>query len=187
MPERQSVVARRTARQRAASKRNLIKARRARMSRKKKVLVGAAILGTGATGVYAVDRTRNVRLYHNTGVKAANSIVKNGFRAGEPRAGQSATYFAKGRNTTRHFGEATVKAKVRRKQFRKIAHVDHDEGGNAYFIHKSNLGAVHSIRHDRGRKTFNYVSVKKRKAVRKTSRAMKRPLARRRLRKAGIY
>jgi hypothetical protein len=183
-------MARRTARQRAASKRNLIKARRARkpMSRKKKILVGAAILGTGATGVYAVDRTRNVRLYHNTSYKAANKIIKQGFIGGEPRGSGPATYFSVGRNETKAFGNATVKAKVRQKQFRKIAHRDYEEGGSTYYINSENRHHIKNIRIDHGRKVYRGVTQKGRRVKTKYRNSPVHPRkirARRRVRKMG--
>lgn len=153
-------MARRTARQRAASRRNLVKARR---SRKRRVIRGAAVV-TGvamgaATGVYAVDRTRNVRLYHATSRDAAHSIAKTGFRASSHDIGSgrvqtsNEVYFSK-RKPNRHqrinYGDTTVRVKMRRKALKGSLHRDLNHGRKRYYhanrnvVNKGNITVLKS-------------------------------------------
>ena len=172
---------RRTARQRAASRRNIRKAqlvsarlrkgtgkvkRKSKgLSRRQKITAVAALtVATGATGVYAVDRARNMKVYHNTSHHRARTIVKNGYapgkegrrpnlhisdgtgKAGSHEAGR--VFFAAGRNNARFFGPAATSMKVRKKAFYKVANLDNHPaalaGGykNFYFVEARNVGAL---------------------------------------------
>lgn len=121
---------RRSARQVAASRRNLAKARRKRNYKR------AAIIGTGAAigaaGGYAAyrkqDRKKNVYLYHNTNRQAAKGIRRQGFKGADSRYSDVGTvgrvYFAKDRNTSKAYGNKTVRIKMPRQKFEKVARLD---------------------------------------------------------------
>lgn len=135
---------RRSSKQVAASRRNLVKAR---ASRKRKIVIGVAVMGA-ATGAYAVDRKLNtMNIYHGTTHARARRIHTEGFQPKHRRraygnivdgtlheAGRVFVATDNKRKTRKGkvinnrnmgaYGPAIVTARVRKSKFRKYATQD---------------------------------------------------------------
>jgi hypothetical protein len=118
-----------TAKQRAASKRNLIKAR-ARRSRGRKVAiaggVAAAVVGVGTAAYVKHDRKHNINLYHNTKSRAqVRSIKKHGFKGASSDYDHVGTtgrvYFSTKKGSNAAYGKHTVKVKMSRVKYAKVS------------------------------------------------------------------
>lgn len=118
---------------------------------KKKYVAGGAIVAAGATTAYGTHRYNNVYLYHNTNIKNASSIKKNGLKGVRPGS-FSQLYFnepighvfvSKDYNSrlARGFGNSVVRVKMNRKEFNKYAIRDKNmkRTSNAFSIHERHL------------------------------------------------
>jgi hypothetical protein len=119
-----------TARQRAASKRNLVKARSARSRRKRRIVAGGVLaVGAVAGGAYvAHDRKHNVRLYHNTDRASVRGIKRSGFRGANSdyasMGTQGRVYFSVGKNHAKAYGSHTVRVKMSKVKYRSVGLAD---------------------------------------------------------------
>jgi hypothetical protein len=111
---------RRSSKQVAASRRNLVKAR---ASRKRRVAT-AVVLG-GAVA-YAGYKASHVNVYHSTSGKNAHNIVKGGFNShlNNTKYLPQAAYFSTKKRKTKVYGPATVKGTMSRRAFHKHSSVD---------------------------------------------------------------
>ena len=129
---------RRTARQRAASRRNLQKARRYAHRHRRKIAVGVGagvVLGT-AIGAYSLDRKRNTMVvYHGTTHARARKIAKEGYKTRHRKRAygnaidatlheSGKAFFSTREKSIRQYGPAIVTARVRKKKFYKYARQD---------------------------------------------------------------
>lgn len=164
-----------TPKQRAASRRNLAKARKARGRRRiKRAAVVTGVAMGAATGAYAVDRKLNtMKVYHNTSHHRARQIAKKGYAPGKEgrrpnlaahhgtgKAGsheEGRVFFAAGKNNAKFFGPAATSKRVRKKAFYRVAHLDNHPAAiahgfdNFYYIHHSALASAGLARGNYGR------------------------------------
>jgi hypothetical protein len=144
------MAAKRTSRQRAASRRNIkiAQAKRRGLRRhltKRKIASGAAVLGVGLGAAAVWDKKTNIRLYHNTTKDTHRRIAKHGFRGSSEHGGH--VFFAAGRNTARDYGGSTVTIKLKKSHFKRISRPDEFNGrmkgyDRFYRIHESDLRGV---------------------------------------------